>query len=347
MRHRLLRARTAGVHRGFTLIELLVVIAIIAVLIALLLPAVQAAREAARRSQCVNNLKQIGIAIHNYNDSLGSIPPSFCGYGAAAPKNVAPYATYHSWMTMILPAMEQQNLFNAINFAMPVGKPGNQGWGATDGVQNGSALMVVISTFTCPSDPAPNISRQARSDQGPGWDFSSGTPVYTALGPKLSYAGCFGDNDTSGGSFPYTTAPTVRANGLGDGASQTGIFQRGSGNNVGGIVTLASVTDGTSNTIAVGETLYESCNWYTWPNGNGTYASVVIPLNFPIVLGGAGIYGSGNWPTGFGFRSKHPGVINFLFLDGSVKAIKQTVDRNTLRSLATRALGEVVSSDAY
>ncbi len=328
------------------MIELLVVIAIIAVLIALLLPAVQAAREAARRSQCINNMKQIGIAIHNYNDSAGSIPPSFAGYGS--PVDTAPFATYHSWMTMILPQMEQQNVYNAVNFQFPVGKPGNQGWGATDGVQNGTALMVVINGFMCPSDPSPSISKQARSDQGPGWSFATGTPAFTGLGPKLSYAGCFGDNDTSGGSFPYTTLPAVRNNGLGDGATQTGIFQRGSGNNIGGTVTLAMVTDGTSNTIAVGETLYESCNWYTWPNANGTYASVVIPLNFPIVLGGAGIYGSGNWPTGFGFRSQHPGVINFLFLDGSVRAIKQTVDRNyVLRALATRNLGEVVSSDAY
>jgi prepilin-type processing-associated H-X9-DG protein len=332
------------------LIELLVVIAIIAVLIALLLPAVQAAREAARRSQCVNNLKQIGIAIHNYNDSAGSIPPSFCGYGSnVTGKNVAPYDTYHSWLTMILPQMEQTNVYNAVNFSYPVGNPGTgAGWGATDGIQNGSALMTVINSFMCPSDPSPNVSKQARSDQGPGWDFSTGTPAYTSSGPKLSYAGCFGDNDTSGGSFPYTTLPAVRANGLGDGATQTGIFQRGSGNNVGGTVTLAMVTDGTSNTIAVGETLYESCNWYTWPNANGTYASVVIPLNFKIVLGGTGIYGSGNWPTGFGFRSQHPGVINFLFLDGSVKAIKQTIDRNyVLRALATRNLGEVVSADAY
>jgi prepilin-type processing-associated H-X9-DG protein len=170
---------------------------------------------------------------------------------------------------------------------------------------------------------------------------------FTGSGPKLSYAGCFGDNDTSGGSFPFTSLPAVRANGLGDGATQTGLFQRGSGNSVGGTIGLPQVTDGTSNTIAVGETLYESCNWYTWSNGNGTYASVVIPLNFQIVLGGSGINGSGNWPTGFGFRSQHPGVINFLFLDGSVKAIKQTVDRNTLRGLATRGLGEVISADAY
>lgn len=172
--------------------------------------------------------------------------------------------------------------------------------------------------------------------------------MWNALGPKLSYAGCFGDNDTDGKClFPYTTGVACRTNGLGDGATHTGLFQRGSGNTNGGTVTLAMVTDGTSNTIAVGETLYESCNWFTWPNANGTYATVAIPLNFPIKVGGTGIYGSGNWPTGFGFKSQHPGVINFLFLDGRVAGIKASIDRNTLRGLATRAMGEVISSDAY
>jgi prepilin-type N-terminal cleavage/methylation domain-containing protein/prepilin-type processing-associated H-X9-DG protein len=338
---------------AFTLIELLVVIAIIAVLIALLLPAVQAAREAARRAQCVNNMKQIGLAIHNYVSSGNSIPPSFTGYGAPSttvpPQNAAPFATYHSWLTMILPQMEQQQVYNAVNFSAPVGfGTAGQGWPAGAGAPNGTALMTVIAAYTCPSDPAPNVSTQTRSDQAPGYTYSGGTATYNGLGPKLSYAGCFGDNDTSGGLFPYTTPPAVRANGLGDGATETGLFQRGLGNTPGGTLGLAQVTDGTSNTIAVGETLYESCNWYTWPNANGSYASVVIPLNFPIKRGGTGIYGSGNWPTGFGFRSQHSGVINFLMLDGSVRAIKQTVDRSSvLRALATRAGGEVISADAY
>ncbi len=229
-----------------------------------------------------------------------------------------------------------------------------QGWGATDGVQNGTALMVVINRFyACPSDPSPSISKPGPIRyQVQGWALTPARLAYTGLGPKLSYAGCFGDNDTSRGTrFPYTTLPAVpreeQPRRYGDGL-QTGIFQRGSGNNIGGTVTLAMVTDSTSNTIAVGETLYESCNWYTWPNANGTYASVVIPLNFPIVLeGGERSTVVGNWPTGFGFRSQHPGVINFLFLDGSVRAIKATVDRNyVLGAWPLGNLGEVVSSDA-
>jgi prepilin-type processing-associated H-X9-DG protein len=324
------------------LIELLVVIAIIAVLIALLLPAVQAAREAARRSQCVNNLKQMGIAIHNYHDVNGAIPPSFAGYSAnVAAQQSAPFATYHSWITMILPQLEQQTIFNAVNFSLPVGPATVGGW-TFNGQGNTTGLMTVLNVMCCPSDPSPNISSVARSDQPPGVGGAIAN-----LGPKLSYAGCFGDNDTSGGNFPYTVLPAVRANGLGDVNTYTGVFQRSNGNDIGGTLNLAAVTDGTSNTIAVGETLYESCNWYTWPNANGSYATVALPLNWPITKSGAGIYASSNWPYGFGFRSNHNGVINFLMLDGRVQALKATTDRQTLRALATRALGEAIDSSAY
>ncbi len=332
-------------RRAFTLIELLVVIAIIAVLIALLLPAVQAAREAARRSQCVNNMKQIGLALHNYFNQTGALPPSFCGYNAPQGTNVGmPAGTYHSWITMILPQLEQTTLYNATNFQLPVGAPTvAPTWPAGAGLANTTSLTTYVATLGCPSDPGPNTSSQARSDQGPGFTAAG---AYSGLGPKLSYAGNVGDNENDG-TFPYTVLPTLRGNALGDGGTFTGLVARSSGLNIGGTIGLAQVTDGTSNTIAVGETLYESCNWYTWPNANGSYASVSVPLNFPVSRTGAGIYGSGNWPTGFGYRSQHNGVINFLMLDGRVQAIKATVDRQTLRCLATRALGEVIDSNGY
>src|SRR5215213_6414670 len=145
-------------RRGFTLIELLVVIAIIAVLIALLLPAVQAAREAARRSQCVNNLKQLGIAMHNYHDVVGSFPTSFWRNTRNVRGSTATDGTNrHSWISMSLPYIEQTPLYNSMNFSLGVGER-----------QNVTAAMTPINVLMCPSDPSPTISTFARVDQGVG-----------------------------------------------------------------------------------------------------------------------------------------------------------------------------------
>src|SRR4051794_21890252 len=121
-------------RRGFTLIELLVVIAIIAVLIALLLPAVQAAREAARRAQCVNNLKQIGLALHNYHDTVGSFPPG----GQSAPSYAG---TWFNWLTSILPQIEQMPLYNATNFSRQIYQ-----------AENTTVSLTMITAYLCPSD---------------------------------------------------------------------------------------------------------------------------------------------------------------------------------------------------
>ena len=130
-------------RRGFTLIELLVVIAIIGVLIALLLPAVQAAREAARRSQCVNNLKQMGLALENYHDALGCFPMSYCAKFPFV-DGATDTANGWGWQTMILPQMEQGTLFSAVNFSLPV-----------EGPQNTTVIQTRISSYLCPSDIPP------------------------------------------------------------------------------------------------------------------------------------------------------------------------------------------------
>lgn len=156
-------------REGFTLIELLVVIAIIAVLIALLLPAVQAAREAARRSQCVNNLKQLGIALHNYHDVAGAFPVSFAQYGADVP---TPNATYHSIFTMLLPQLEAGNIYNSVNFGLRI-----------DNLANSTGLLSVINVFMCPSDPSPRLGdRSERSrcyrDRCERWDQRSQAELF-------------------------------------------------------------------------------------------------------------------------------------------------------------------------
>jgi|GEM_PF-6944475 len=163
-----------------------------------------------------------------------------------------------------------------------------------------------------------------------------------------------GDNDTGGNVFPFQTPFIGLA--LGDGGTQTGIFARGGGFTKGGVLNMASITDGTSNTMAMGETLYESNNWFTWINGNGTIGSTTVPINWKITSQTAGaqantdlvsLRSSQNWLSGFGFRSQHPGIVNFLFLDGRVQAIKESVNRNVYRGLSTRRIGEVIASDQY
>ena len=141
-----MRPSRSSSHRGFTLIELLVVIAIIAVLIALLLPAVQQAREAARRSQCKNNLKQIGLALHNYHDTFGTLPPTYIENAAGNNPEVK-----LGWAAMILPQMEQGPLYKLIN------PSANQGW--TPSATNG--LQTKLPAYLCPSDPAPDLNRMS------------------------------------------------------------------------------------------------------------------------------------------------------------------------------------------
>ena len=322
-----------GRTRGFTLIELLVVIAIIAVLIALLLPAVQAAREAARRSQCSNNLKQLGLAMHNYHDTVGSFPTSFWR-NTLNPDGLRNTGNRHSWLTMILPYMEQNNIYSAMNFSVAVGG----GPGGLHGRMNATASMSIISGFMCPSDPSPNISTFERVDQGVGPNNNSG--------PKMCYVGNFGDNHNDDPNWwPFQSLPTARNNGFGEDNTQTGIMCRS-----GGTTSIRDVTDGTSNTLAVGETLYESCDWWTWANPNGTTCGTTTPINYKVPLHNTNAgdpRSSRNWRVGFGFRSQHPGIVQFLFADGRVSSIKESINRNIFRALSTRAGGEIVSSDAF
>jgi prepilin-type N-terminal cleavage/methylation domain-containing protein/prepilin-type processing-associated H-X9-DG protein len=337
----------AQVRRGFTLIELLVVIAIIAVLIALLLPAVQAAREAARRAQCTNNMKQLGIALHNYHDVVGAFPTSFWR-NTLNPDGTTDIANRHSWMSMILPYIEQTAVYNAMNFSLAVGGPLYASGTGTVlvndcGPLNATATMTLINVFTCPTDPGGNYARPGagldRVDQGVGPNNNSG--------PKLSYTGNFGDNhndDPNWWLFP--NPPFARNNGYGEANTETGLMCRS-----GGTTSMRDVTDGLSNTFAAGETLFETCNWWTWPNPNGTTCGSSCPICYMGVtqhnFDANSPYDSFNWRVGFGWRSMHPGIVNFLFGDGSVKSVKCSINRITYRALSTRNKGEVVSADSY
>ena len=142
------RARR-GKHGAFTLVELLVVIAIIGILIALLLPAVQAAREAARRSQCTNQMKQIGLALQNYHDVQKTFPPvAIFGRQGPFPQR----SFHHTWLTAILPYLEQMPLYQSTNLRIPVLTPGANPFGAAQAVVGQAIVSTVVPTLLCPSD---------------------------------------------------------------------------------------------------------------------------------------------------------------------------------------------------
>jgi prepilin-type N-terminal cleavage/methylation domain-containing protein/prepilin-type processing-associated H-X9-DG protein len=374
--------RSNSLRRGFTLIELLVVIAIIGVLIALLLPAVQAAREAARRAQCTNNLKQIGIASHNYLDTQGVFPP-----GAISTGDGNGWSTnFFTWAVLILPQVEGNVTYNALNIFMGVG--------SLDRGQAFTSYLAVPSTFLCPSDgdrtggTRPWVGPYSGGypvpmGQAPAWD----PPIDPATGqtlqvvPVINYAISWGDNYAGGslmGGLPWETPPdlTVLPPGVprigyhgywGTRRGLPGGFTLGTGELRGfgdystmQIVPIASVTDGTSNTIFVGEVLpiadANNAFWTSTGSASGTtvplgWNSNSFPASDPIC--------NGNWqgasaPLGCryaasakGFASKHPGGANFLFGDGSVKFLKKSISMPTYNALGSRAGGEVISADAY
>lgn len=335
-------------RRGFTLIELLVVIAIIAVLIALLLPAVQAAREAARRAQCTNNLKQIAIACHNYHDQMGSFPPGSVTNG----NNWK--GTWWNWAACILPQMEQRAIYNAINFSQPIIAPPGQ----MD--TNSTVWKSVVNSYLCPSDPV-----------GPGivsnmnWVCpNSHNNNYT--GAVTCYVANMGDNKFGNPTFDFyssESAPGVAPN-WGCGGTFRGLFGDCS---MGMTKALRDCTDGTSNTILMGENSPNMNGSLLWVNGDGTYSVTTIPLNWKSTLKDGetdlsdgsvcGINQLGNFTqalhcyrnqtVNYGFKSWHPGGAGFAMADGSVKFIKQTISPRTYNALGTRANGEVVSADAY
>ncbi|WZO96030.1 DUF1559 domain-containing protein [Isosphaeraceae bacterium EP7] len=307
----------ASVRRGFTLIELLVVISIIAVLIALLLPAVQSAREAARRAQCINNLKQIGLACHNYGDINGIFPSQVGGIPTWFLQS--DYRT--SWMVQILPMIEQTNLFNAYNFAAD-----RAAYSAT----NTTVMATPINGYVCPSYPGP-VLQQGQSDWN-GYAGTIGTAPATWFIAGTCYKGNLGDNTT--GPFPGSNNAYGDLNGTQPTA--TGIFWRAQM-----VVSIPSITDGTSNTLLTGEALPNTCNWNAWSESNSSVATTSIPINQKVNKD------RGNPGYCYGFRSQHPGGMNVGMCDGSVRFLKETISPLVYRGISTRAGGEVLSSDAY
>ena len=348
-------------RRGFTLIELLVVIAIIGVLIALLLPAVQAAREAARRAQCTNNLKQVGIALHNYHASLNSFP---VGFLYPQPNQAYPGvpALHYRWsaFAQLSPYLEQTNIYNALNMNWPIAAGpgsvlGTPPW--TPFPVNTTVMAAKVNFFLCPSDAAvPPTTLPGGVTSGPS-----------------NYQFCTGDG-SPGSVNPGDAGVTVPANG----AFVLGPAQ-----------SMATIIDGSSSTAAASEQLIGPA-----AGGAGSQNSVspwpqdvrrAAAISTTTPLSDAGCANPKGWrlDKGFGWwdgdyrtslynhyltpnaklydcwqsspphnpawkaaRSNHPGGVNVLFCDGHVQFIKDAVSLATWRGISTRGSGEIISSDA-
>ncbi|MHC5540615.1 DUF1559 domain-containing protein [Singulisphaera rosea] len=333
------------VHHGFTLIELLVVIAIIAVLIALLLPAVQAAREAARRAQCVNNAKQIALAMHNYHDQIGTFPPNSIADGNWS-------GTWWAWPSFILPQVEQNNVYNSINYTR-----------SCTNLTNSTAFRTIVTSFLCPSDDSNKLFADRVYVDVNQPDFVTPGPYTMA---SLNYVGNAGDMKNST-IFDYLCLDPAQAAGPTYGCNGTfrGMFGDCSSAKS---IRIAEVTDGTSNTLLIGENSPNLNSGLAWASGNDIYASTIIPLNWMTKLKNGQVDSNGDVcsPAAWNpsdpssqihcynnqwyyqaFKSFHPGGANFAMSDGSVRFLKQTINSRTYMALSTRAGGEIVSADAY
>jgi prepilin-type N-terminal cleavage/methylation domain-containing protein/prepilin-type processing-associated H-X9-DG protein len=377
---------------GFTLIELLVVIAIIGVLVALLLPAVQQAREAARRSQCKNNLKQIGLAFHNYHDTYNAWPR---GALKTIISGSTTLCTFTGWGTGLLPGLDQQNVYNLYNFNLPY-------------YAQSVVTQAYVPVFKCPSSPGKNVVTQVYDSNiltNVVWTKMSGgnTSVVATndnagntSGSTVTYMGGTNDYttfDKIAGAVFSNYAPSLsppagvnveRQEGPIGECTYQGMSLDQPKLNIGGGVVLKYginyVTDGTSNTILLGEmagrdilfrrgqsigtgtagnsasdpvALAVNCSGGTWADGqnwlrmNGTSADGTIkggPCAINCTNNNCFVVG-GSMNNGGGYYSFHPGGIQILMCDGSARFMSQNVDNGTLGALSSRSRSDGPTSD--
>jgi prepilin-type N-terminal cleavage/methylation domain-containing protein/prepilin-type processing-associated H-X9-DG protein len=309
---------------GLTLIETLVVIAIIGTLIALLLPAVQKVREAASRASCVNNLKQLALAAQMYNDACGRLPPGQIGpYQWVVPNQPnygwGPNSYGWSWLSRILPFIEQGNLFQA-------GDIPNKTL-AQSGI---TANRIVL--FLCPSDTAYNAP--PRTEAGDLIGFPVGNTNYKGVsGANWGY-------DSSQNLWFPTLWKNPGTNGSYDGLNHgDGAMFR---TDVLAPRCLTDITDGLSNTFLIGEDVPDLNKWCcSWPYATHAYGTCAIPPNAR--QPGGQPFDPNEWYNNHSFRSRHPGGLQFAFADGSVRFIPNAISLPVYRALATIQGGEVAN----
>jgi prepilin-type N-terminal cleavage/methylation domain-containing protein/prepilin-type processing-associated H-X9-DG protein len=309
------------VRRGFTLIELLVGLAVMAVLLSLLLPAVQAARERARRTTCVNNLKQIGIALGNYTQQHGGLPPGYVSIWVPTLKReIGPG---WGWAAMLLPELEQENVFNQINFEVAIDEP-----------VHATVRLTAIEVFLCPTDDMP---RRWTTAEGTVWIyageiFSAQTPICDVA--AANYVGVFGIGEP--------------------GVDGDGVFFRNS------FIRPNDITDGESNTMGVGERSVHlnagrgHATWVGAVRGAQLWSCAPDPFGDPdagvcrkedgsgMTLGHTGEGNGPGDPQGDvnQFFSRHGRGAHFLFCDGHVRFLDNKLDYTTYKALSTREGGE-------
>jgi prepilin-type N-terminal cleavage/methylation domain-containing protein/prepilin-type processing-associated H-X9-DG protein len=360
---------TSQMRRGFTLIELLVVIAIIAVLIALLLPAVQAAREAARRIQCTNNLKQIGLGLHNYHSANGVFPmgASLCYYNYGGG---IPCTTWNNWSAhaMMLNYLEQGPLYNAINFNM-------EGRGSDyASAANSTAYNAKFSVFFCPSDPNAGIVNDNcyYGSVGPTTNAGSDVP------PRPTSPACPSFSDPTSGVFAFRMAYGLQT--LTDGSSNTIAFSEGragpqSAGVVPGAMIMGAGLSGNAYFLNANQnvnlvladlqtctTQFNTSNLGNISVGHGhdwgvggmgaTLFNTIVPPNSKIYPWAACRTDCNGGCDGASMdysnaQSYHPGGVNTLMADGSARFIKDSVSMQIWWGLGSRAGGEVISADSY
>lgn len=313
-------------YAGFTLVELLVVVAVVGVLVGLLLPAVQAARESARRMQCLNNLKQTGLALHVYHDVHNVFPSAWRGYAANGTSPLVFGNPGWGWAAVLLPHMEQSSLYSQINLTQPISSE-----------QNREARILSLNVYRCPSESAANrtftIAESGllehddhEHEDGIDHEHEHGGIDENTLFAAANYIASVGSTNIHDGE-------KYEDGGLYEGKEfvSDGAFYHNSALNA------SAFTDGLSSTIFIGERAATKKHYSTWagmPAGDGCIPAIVV---------GSVHDGFNNTGAGHGFSGNHNGGANFLFGDGSVRFLTQTIAPDVVRALATRAGGETVA----